>query len=212
MVEREPDAIRVLLAAASPLLRQGVRTLLQPAAGIEIVAETEEYKTVVQLCDWQRPHLLVLTVATLDAVTLALLRRLKEEYPQMGALVVAATCDEACVQAVVAAGADGYLLQTDPPSGLVAAIRAVAQGETSFSRPVVAALAQTARTEPESELTERQVDVLRLVADGQTNAQIAQALGISESTVRYHLRRAFRRLDAAGRTEAAMKAAELGLL
>lgn len=206
------NSISICVVDSFPVVREGAVKLLEAEVDIVVVAESTNYKDALPLCLQQRPDLLVLGVVTPDTKMLELVRQIKQESPETKVLVLAAVCDEACIEAALNAGADGYLLKTETQSGLAAAIRKAAQGATPLSRPVVETLLHSSRSDPAPTLTRRQIDSLRLVAEGQTNVQIGQTLGISPNTVRYHLRQAFRRLDANSRTEAVMKAAEHNLL
>ena len=112
---------------------------------------------------------------------------------------------------MVAAGVDGCLLKQEKRAALLRAIRAVARGEKRHSAAVVDALVHATPTEP-PQLTARQLETLRLAAGGQTNEQIACTLGLSASTVRYHLQNVYRRLNVSDRAEAVAKAIRLGHL
>lgn len=204
--------IRVLVVDPFPVVRQGLVTLLEPVADLDIVAGMGDYTSTLHSCQQQALDVLVLGVVTPDLSMLEMVRQLKQICPQTKILVLAVSCDEGCVEEVIAAGVNGYLLKTETPSKIVAAIRAVARGETRFSQPVVKMLVQAIQTRPEPHLTQRQTAVLQLVGQGQTNAQIAQSLGISESTVRYHLQNIYRRLDVQSRTEAVIRAIRRGWL
>jgi DNA-binding NarL/FixJ family response regulator len=142
--------------------------------------------------------------------TASLIGRLKQNAAATQIVVLAASCDQAAAD-VIAAGADGCLLKQEKRTALLEAIRAVARGEKRHSAAVVDALVQATPTEP-PQLTARQLEVLRLAADGQTNEQIAGTLGLSPSTVRYHLQNVYRRLNVKGRAQAVAEAIRLGYL
>jgi len=139
---------------------------------------------------------------------------LREHCPQVKAVMLTAYDDDAYVHGLVAAGVAGYVLKDEIEEAVVRAIRAVMQGDTWFSRSVVEKLARPATSEaPLAEkpaLTERELEVLRLLARGHTNAQIAEAMSIAERTVRFHMEKILAKLSVSNRTEAVAVATQRG--
>ena len=206
------NLIQICVVDSFPIACEGVVKLLEPEADIVIAAQSINYENALLLCRQKSPDVLVLGMVTPDKEMLKLIHQLKQEIPEIKVLVLAAVCDKACAEATLQANADGYMLKTETQSGLAMAIREVANGKIPLSRQVVERLIHSNHNELLPKLTKRQKDILRLVAKGQTNAQIGQTLEISQNTVRYHLRQIFQCLIVCSRTEAVMKAIKHNLL
>lgn len=217
------EAIRVLLVDDQALFREGLRTLLGMQPGLKVVGEAANGEEALRLAAKLRPQVVLmdLRMPVLDGVTAT--RRLREEQPDCRVIVLTTFDDDEYVFEGLRAGAVGYLLKDVPSEKLVEAIRAAARGE-SFLQPSVAAkviaefarLAEQARTKPVPKLveplSERELEVLRLVARGASNKEIAAALFITEGTVKNHLTSILGKLGARDRTQALLKAQELGLV
>ncbi|MBK7894349.1 MAG: response regulator transcription factor [Candidatus Promineifilaceae bacterium] len=206
------NLIQICVVDSFPIACEGVVKFLEPEADIVIAAQSINYENALLLCRQKSPDVLVLGMVTPDKEMLKLIHQLKQEIPEIKVLVLAAVCDKACAEATLQANADGYMLKTETQSELAMAIREVANGKIPLSRQVVERLIHSNHNEPLPKLTKRQKDILRLVAKGQTNAQIGQTLEISQNTVRYHLRQIFQCLIVCSRTEAVMKAIKHNLL
>lgn len=217
------EPIRVLLVDDQALFREGLRTLLGMQPGLEVVGEAANGEEALRLAAKLCPQVVLmdLRMPVLDGVTAT--RRLREAQPDCRVIVMTTFDDDEYVFEGLRAGAVGYLLKDVPSEKLVEAIRAAARGE-SFLQPSVAAkviaefsrLAEQAQAKPPpplvEPLSERELEVLRLVARGASNKEIAAALFIAEGTVKNHLTSILGKLGARDRTQALLKAQELGLV
>jgi DNA-binding NarL/FixJ family response regulator len=206
--------IRVLIADDHPIVRDGLALILATAADIEVVGEAADGEEALRLVERLHPDVLVLDLAMPGVDGVEAIRRLRANGSGAGILVFTAYDTDDRILAALRAGAAGYLLKGAPREDVFAAIRTVAAGG-SLLPPVVATrlLRHVRGDEPEPEdLTPRQSEVLRLLAQGQQNKEIAAALGISERTAKFHVEAVLRRLGACNRTEAAAIATRRGLL
>lgn len=213
--------IRVALVDDQALFREGLRTILSLQADFEIVGEAADGQEAVALINKTNPHVVLmdLKMPRLDGVEAT--RLIKSEHPSVHILILTTFDDDEYVFEGLRSGAVGYLLKDAPSDKLVEAIRAAARGE-SFLQPSVAAkvVAEFSRladrpvdlsealVEP---LSQRESEVLRLLAHGSTNRQIAEALVIAEGTVKNHVTSILGKLGVEDRTQAAIKAKDLGL-
>ena len=216
--------IRLLLVDDQALFREGLHTLLSLHEDLEVVGEAGNGLEALAAADALRPDVVLmdLRMPVLDGV--AATRRLLAAHPTTRVIVVTTFDDDELVFDGLRAGAVGYLLKDVSSDKLVEAIRAAARGE-SFLQPSIAAkvLAEfnrlersaapppppPARAEP---LSERELEILRLLAAGDSNKEIAAALYITEGTVKNHVTNILGKLDARDRTQAALRARELGLI
>jgi DNA-binding NarL/FixJ family response regulator len=213
--------IRLLLVDDQALFREGLHTLLSLHEDLEVVGEAGNGLEALAAADALRPDVVLmdLRMPVLDGV--AATRRLLAAHPTTRVIVVTTFDDDELVFDGLRAGAVGYLLKDVSSDKLVEAIRAAARGE-SFLQPSIAAkvLAEFNRLErnpapppPLAEpLSERELAILRLLAAGDSNKEIAAALFIAEGTVKNHVTNILGKLDARDRTQAALRARELGLI
>jgi DNA-binding NarL/FixJ family response regulator len=200
------DGITVVLADDHPALLIGLRALLEQAAGIAVVGEAGDGRAALDLIAATRP-----TVAVVDCqLPVVPGPEVAAEVRRRGwatrVVALSAYRDERYVRGMVAAGVVGYLVKDEAPAAIAEAVRAAARGEGWFS-PAVAAWVGRGAAHPASGpagLTERERAVLRLVAQGRTNKEIARQLGIAERTVEFHMGNTLRKLDLASRVEAAI--------
>lgn len=206
-MERAP--IRVLLADDHAIVRQGVAQILDEQRDIRVVAQAPDGKTALAMYRKERPDVALLDLRMPELEGVELVERLREEFPD-AALVVLTTYDtDEDIDRALKAGAKGYLLKDVAPTDLVTCVRTVHQGGMWISQVVASKLvARMTRVQ----LTPRELAVLRQVAAGDSNKKIAEALGISEATVKIHLTHLFEKLGATSRTEAVAKAVERGLI
>jgi DNA-binding NarL/FixJ family response regulator len=200
--------IRVLVIDDHRLVRAGLITLLGAAGDIEVVGEAAEGNQGLAVARAVKPEVVLmdLSMPVLDGV--AATRQLLEELPDTKVLALTSFSDRQRVADVIAAGATGYLLKDCAPEELLAAVRAAAAGHAPFDPRVAGALLPDRTPSPAQALSSRELQVLRLTAQGMANKQIGRKLGISESTVKVHLSSIFRRIGVADRTSAAMWARE----
>lgn len=206
--------IRVLLADDHPIVRDGIRNLLVGSVGIEVIGEAEDgaeaYQKVLEL----EPDVLLLDMELPEISGVDLTRKLVEEGVKVRILALSSYSDKGYISEMLALGASGYLIKDEVPKNIVDAVRGVAHGEQGWvSREVAAILSQMALSDRgNSDLTKREVEVLRLVVDGKTNREIAYSLGISEKTVEKHLNNIFEKLEVRSRVEAAVLAVQNNLV
>ncbi|MFC8679919.1 response regulator [Microbacterium ureisolvens] len=208
--------IRLLIADDHPVVRAGLAGLLSDEPGFEVVAEASDGDEAVRLAAATRPDVVLmdLRMPNADGVT-ATVRLVAGEAgtPPPRVLILTTYESDDQILAAIEAGASGYLLKAAPQAEIVAGIRSVAAGQSALSPQVAVRLVERMRRpEPETILTARELDVLRLVATGHSNKQIAVTLGIGESTVKTHLLKVFDKLGVADRTHAVTLAMERGLL
>jgi DNA-binding NarL/FixJ family response regulator len=210
------DSIRILVADDHPIVRDGLIAVLSTQADFEIVGEATTGPETIQRVMALKPDVILLDLAMPEMDGVETLQRLRAIVEDIRAIVFTAfDTDERIVKAVQA-GAQGYLLKGVPRDEIFNAIRVVHAGG-ALLQPVIASklLRQVSREQqqPDSDmLTERELDVLRLLAQGQTNKEIAAALVISERTVKFHVSAILSKLGAGNRTEAVTLAAQQGLI
>jgi len=207
------STIRVLLADDHPALRVGLRVLLEQAPGVEVVAETGDGVQALEQIVALEPDVAVLDCRLPGLPGTEVAAQVRRRGLATRILALSTYSDEQYVRGMLAAGAVGYLLKEDAPGVIVAAVQAAAQGRAWLSPAVAAVVAALARSDHPSpqDLTEREREVLRLVAQGRTNKEIALSLGIAERTVEFHITNLLAKLRLASRVEAAVWATEHGL-
>ena len=212
----EKESIRVLIADDHPVVRRGLISLLRTEPGLELVGEAENGAEAVELTRLLHPDVILLDLVMPRMGGLEAIAKIKQETPTARILVITSFADDDKVFPAIKAGALGYLLKEAPPEMLVQAIRDVHRGESSLhpaiARKLISELHQPPDLPPTTEpLTLRELDVLRLVARGLTNQDIAKELVISEGTVRFHVSNILGKLHLANRTQAALYALQEGL-
>ncbi|MCP2261976.1 two component transcriptional regulator, LuxR family [Streptoalloteichus tenebrarius] len=213
--------IKVLLADDEDLVRSGLRMILRSAGDIEVVAECDDGSMVVDLVRRHRPHVVLLDIRMREADGLAALRRLRElaDPPQV-AMLTTFDVDE-YVSEALRLGASGFLLKDTEPAQLVRAVRDLARGgavlDPGVASRVLAALADEERVaEPArrllSGLSAREREVLALIGQGMSNAEIGAALHLSEATVKGYVSAVLGKIGAVNRVQAALVAYRGGLI
>jgi DNA-binding NarL/FixJ family response regulator len=196
--------IRVLVADDHPLIRTGLTALLDGVADLAVVGEAADGDQAVEVAAAVRPDVVLMDLSMPGTDGVAATRRLLATRQDLQVLVLTSFSDRARIEDALDAGATGYLLKDSPPADVVAGIRAAARRESPLDPRVARALLDARAPAPCSLLGPRETDVLRLVARGMANKQIARTLGIRESTVKVHLGNVFRRLGVQDRTSAAL--------
>jgi DNA-binding NarL/FixJ family response regulator len=234
---RRSTRVRIVIADDHGLVRQGLRSMLSREEDLEVVGEAEDGREAVEMCSRLRPHLVLMDVRMPQMNGLVATRQIKQRHPKITVLMVTMQENPDYLLEAVKAGAAGYVLKGSHNSQIMSAIRGVLEGESPLNQElamqVIHHLANDAKQEPgpkqDSEsspdpemhrrpdllpysLTERELEVLRLLARGQTNRQIAKNLVISTLTVKTHVQHIIGKLGVSDRTQAAVRAAELGLL
>ncbi|MFN8481727.1 MAG: response regulator transcription factor [Anaerolineae bacterium] len=196
--------IRVILADDHALVLEGLRGLLQNEPDIQIVTTVSDGESLMEAVRRLRPDLVIMDLQMPVKGGLSCLEEIRRENLPVKVLVLTAFGDGESLQLAWEREADGFALKTDPPRQTVAAIRNVAHGHVVFPRGALRARSQPdPQANPLSSLSEREREFLALVAQGLTNAQIAERLSVTEHTVKFHLQNIFQKLGAANRTEAA---------
>ena len=215
------NPIKILLVDDQPLFREGLCTLLSVHPDFEVVGEAANGAEAIRLARSLLPLVVLmdLQMPVLDGV--AATRRLHEEQPDCRVIVLTTFDDDELVFDGLRAGAVGYLLKDAPSEKLAEAIRVAARGET-FLQPSVAAkvVAEFARLSRKTvtidnviePLSEREIEILRLIAQGASNREIAGTLFLAEGTVKNHVTSILGKLEARDRTQAALKAKDCGLI
>jgi DNA-binding NarL/FixJ family response regulator len=209
--------IHLLLADDHPVVRDGLAAILSTQSDFEIVGEAATGPEAVQKTLSLKPDVILLDLEMPDLDGVEALKQIRTALPQARAIVFTAFDTDERIVSAVQAGAQGYLLKGAPRDELFKAIRVVSEGG-SLLQPVVASKLMNhvrARNddEPEPEpLTEREMEVLRLLAQGKSNKEIARALFISERTVKFHVSSIMGKLGAGNRTEAVSIAAGRGMV
>jgi len=211
------ERIRVLLADDHVLVRQGIRQFLEDEKDIQVIAEAGDGTEAIRLALEHRPDVVVLDIRMPEVTGVEATRRIKSQCPEVRVLILTAYDDDPYVFALLQAGADGYVLKTSSADELVRAVRAVHRGSSALSPEVASkVIRQMASGRPGGaagqveSLTERELDVLRLAAQGKTNRAIGAELGISHRTVQGHLASIYGKLAVNSRTEAVTEALRRG--
>ena len=214
----EPPAtpIRVLIADDHPVFRDGLRGLVERAPDLELAGEAETGVEAVELAGSNRPGIVLMDLRMPEMSGIEATRRILEADPSVGVLVLTMSEDDESLFAAMRAGARGYIPKDADSEELLRAIRAAAVGEAIFgasiARRLMTFFASGGRSaSPFPELTEREHEILVLIAQGRSNSDIAHRLGITGKTVRNHVANVFAKLRVADRSQAIVRAREAGL-
>ena len=200
--------IRVLLAEDHALVRAGVERLLATVDDIEVAGSAANGAEAVALAAELRPDVVLMDISMPELNGVEATRRIVEGNVDVNVVVLTSFADREEIEAALDAGAIGYLLKDADPDDVIRGIRSAARGESPIA-PRVARTLLRARTErPAAQLSERELDVLRCVAEGLPNKLIARQLGISEKTVKAHLTHVYEQIGVTDRTQAALWAKE----
>ena len=232
---------RIIIADDHPLFRSAIRHTLEGDTGLEVVGEAANGRQALELCRRLRPELVLMDLRMPEMDGVAAAHAIKSELPETHVLILTAIDECAGLSESLKAGAAGYVLKHAPAAQILNAVRGVLAGETPLDDEMAMqlimslmksgtqqegeqkvrsmpsstsddSLVQSGGSQPADTLTLREVEVLRLVAEGQTNQQIARNLFISVSTVKRHIQRISAKLGVCDRVQAAVRAIELGLL
>ena len=214
--------IKVLIADDHRVVREGLSAILETKEEIEIVGEAGDGGEAVEKARQLLPDVIVMDVSMPGMTGVEATRIIKREMPHIGIIALTMYEDQQYIFDLVRAGATGYLLKDSDSAEIVAAIRAISKGESlihpSVASKILAEFSLLAEGKGrkksflEHDLTEREVTVLRLVADGKTNKEIANVLDLSEKTVKNHVRNIFHKLHVYDRTQAAILAIRKGII
>lgn len=206
--------IRLVIADDHPIVRAGLSALFSIEPDLEVVAEVDSPDEAVRAAERENPDVVLMdlqfgadqAVGGADAT-----RRIRALDAAPYVLVLTNYDSDADILGAVEAGASGYLLKDAPPHELIAAVRAAAAGESALA-PVIASRLLDRMRAPQVSLSGREIEVLELVASGRSNTEVAQALFLSETTVKSHLAHIFSKLDVSSRTAAVSAARRKGIL
>lgn len=204
--------IRVVLCDDHPVVRAGLRAVLASEPDIEIVGEASTAEEVIGLMRHTPCDLVLMDLqlgGTLDGADAT--RAILTEDPGRHVLILTNYDTDADILGAVEAGAAGYLLKDAPPEELLAGVRAAAAGQSALAPAITSRLLERVR-KPATSLSPRELDVLRLVADGRTNAEVGRELFVGETTVKTHLVHIFDKLGVGTRTAAVSAARQSGII
>ena len=207
--------IRLVIAEDHQIVREGLRLFLDAQPDMEVVAEATNGREALEAVRRHRPDVLLLDLIMPEMDGLAVLRALPQEAPDTRVLVLTSANDDRLVIPAVRAGAAGYVLKTISSAELAEAVRKVARGEPVLHPEITRMLMREVRRGPAAvageSFTQRELEVLSLLAHRLTNKEIAAELGISETTVKTHVRNILSKLGVSTRAEAARYARKQGL-
>ncbi len=214
---------RLILADDHHLLRRGFKSLLSGEPDLEVVGEASTGIEAIEMCRLLEPDLILMDVRMPEMDGITATRRIKQDQPGVGVLVVTMHENPDYLLEALDAGAAGYVLKDAPADRLISAVHRTLNGESPLNQELATLLLRrladeqqhkpdpTPQTDDKVEsLTPRETEVLTLLTTGQTNQQIANSLNISRGTAKVHVERIIRKLDVSDRTQAAVRAIELG--
>ena len=210
------ETIRVLIAEDHAVVREGLRLLISSEVGMEVVGQAADGVEAVQMTRSLQPDVILLDLVMPRKNGIETIDEIKQEFPAARILVLTSFAEDDKVFPAIKAGAQGYLLKDSSPQELLQGIRDTYQGEVSL-HPVIARKLYREINRPsdlplaEEPLTAREMEVLKLIAQGLSNQTIAEKLVISERTVRTHVGHILNKLHLANRTQAALYALREGL-
>jgi len=213
------EPLRILIADDHPFFREGLRVVVDAAADLELVGEAEDGDQVVEMARILEPDVVLMDLKMPGIGGIAATRRILQQSPKVGILVITMIEDDESVFAAMRAGARGYLLKGADKEEVLLAIAAVGRGEAVFGPAIARRLVHyfgpsgKARS-PHSafrDLTDREREILNLIAAGRNNQDIAETLYISQKTVRNYVSSIFSKLQVADRGQAIVRAREAGL-
>jgi NarL family two-component system response regulator LiaR len=209
-------SIRVLIADDHAVVREGIRAFLTTRPGVSVVGEASNGAEAVEAALRLRPDVILMDLLMPEVDGISAIHQIRAAQPDARVLVLTSFATDDQVFPAIKAGALGYLLKDSGPADLIQAIQQVYRGESSLhpaiARKVLQMLAQPTPQPPTADpLTEREVEVLRLIAQGRSNGEIATTLKVSEGTVRTHVSNILAKLHLASRTQAALYALREGL-
>ena len=211
------DAIKILIVDDHPVVREGIGAMLKHEPDFKIVGEAANGLEALEQARELSPDVILMDLRMPEMDGVEAITKIKEAKPEIKFIILTTYSDDEYIFKGIAAGARAYLLKDAPRDELFKAIRAVSRGE-SLIQPVVASrvldkLAELSRKNPGAEtLSEREVEVLRLMAKGVSNSNIAEELSITQSTVKTHITSIFQKLNVTTRTEAVTTALKRGII
>jgi DNA-binding NarL/FixJ family response regulator len=219
LLQRRTGSARLVIADDHELARAGLRTMLVGQPGVELIGEAKNGREALMLCRRLQPDLALIDVRMPDLDGLATCRSIKQELPATSVILVTMYENPQYFLEALRSGASGYVLKDITQRELLATVRRVLRGESVLSPDIVIRVLGhlTVKTPlqaemPTVQLSPREREVLQLLAQGQTNREIARRLTVSVSTIKIHVEHILAKLGVSDRTQAAVRAIELGLL
>ena len=212
------DELTVLIADDHPLVREALHRALDVEEDMKVVAEASDGEEAIKLASELKPNVVVMDIVMPKVNGIEATRKIKEIAPDTAILILTAYDDDEYVLGLLDAGAAGYLLKSARGRDLVGAIRTLRAGESVLHPNIIARLLKRATVTSVKEskaqglLSEREAEVLRLVALGMSNKEVAEELFLSQRTVKAHLTSVFNKLNVASRSEAIVKGLQWGLV
>jgi DNA-binding NarL/FixJ family response regulator len=221
MAGGKSDSIKVMLVDDHEVVLEGLIRILEKQGGIQIVSVAGSAEEALEKLERFPPDVIVVDIQLPGMNGIELIKRIKKSHPEIEARTLTVFDDEQFARQAIKAGAIGYVIKDAAKDELVKAVRSAAKGETLISTSVARKLIDE-MTEPAAKkkkkaegfegLSQREVDVIKLMAKGHNNRQIADLLYISEHTVKVHIRNIFRKIDVTDRTNAVLWAIDRGLV
>ncbi len=210
----QQDTIKVLLVDDHAVVRSGLSAFLMAFEDLELIAEASSGEQAVALCNRFRPDVVLMDLKMPGIGGAEATRRIRENWPNIQVVALTSFKERELVESVLEAGAIGYLLKNISADELAAAVRAAAAGEPTLASEAAQVLIQSTRSGPRLgfDLTDRERDVLELMVEGKNNPDIAEALMVSRSTVKFHVSNILSKLHAESRTEAVALAVQHNLV
>ena len=227
MEERMNTMARLVIVDDQDFVRASIKLLLSGEHDLEVVGEAANGREALKLCYRTRPDLALMDVRMPEMDGLATTRAIKRRYPEVSVLILTMHEKQDYLLEAIRAGAAGYVLKDAPERELITAIRKVIEGETTLNRDLATrllrrlaqesrgsagGLAELGRAQPTQLVTPRELQILELLAQGKTNRDIARDFVISTATVKRHVENITAKLEASDRTQAVVRALELGLI
>ena len=218
MNKSEQSPIRLVVVDDHILFREGLLAIIRSTSDIEVVGQAGSVSAAIELARAIKPDIILMDFGLPDGTGADATRAILKEHPECKIVFLTMSEDDENLFDAIRSGARGYLLKNLHPSKLISTLRSVQQGESALSRTmtlrVMEELSRTKKTEYPTEitLTHREIDVLRAIATGLSNQDIANHLFITENTVKYHVHSILDKLKLSGRKEAAAYARQHGLI
>jgi len=205
--------IRILIADDHAMVRQGLRMFLGLDPDLELVGEAANGKEVIELARNLKPDIVLMDLVMPEMDGIAATEIIRRKFPDVEVIALTSVLEDKAVIGAVRAGAIGYLLKDTNADDLCRSIKAAAAGQVQLSPQAAERLTREIRTpEKPQKLTDREVEVLRMLAEGKANKEIAAGLFISETTVKTHVSNILLKLGVPSRTQAALYAVRIGLV
>ncbi|MFV1949947.1 MAG: response regulator [Anaerolineales bacterium] len=211
--------IKVLLADDHTILRQGLRSILEQQAGIEVIAEAKNGREAVRIAEQMKPDVVVMDFSMPDLNGLEATRQIKQRIPETKVLILTRHANQEYIKSILRAGASGYLVKKSAAEELVIAIQSVQRGDSyldpSISKTIIEGYLNPAAGEDkplEIKLTPRQREVLQLIAEGHPNREIASRLHISVKTVENHRANIMQKLNLHSTADLTQYAIRMGII